>query len=225
MHMRPYTDTRIILELLTQQHGRCAAVARLSKKNKAQFQPFIPSWVQFFGKSELKTLTDMETFAAERVVLEGKVSFCGLYLNELILRLLPQAEVCTEAFALYEFCLARLWTATTVSHAEQHLRRFEFELLQDLGYGLDFNCSVDGEPLLAQQRYRFEAERGFVRLPGSAAKSVGTSGEVFNGQDLICIGRGDYASEATTRAAKYLARKVISPLLGGRPLKSRELFS
>ena len=41
------------------------------------------------------------------------------------------------------------------------LRRFELDLLSELGYRTDWELSACGQPIRSDQRYVFEADRGF----------------------------------------------------------------
>ena len=97
------------------------------------------------------------------------------------------------------------------------LRRFELELLDQLGYGIDF--SVDGEGLRDSAFYWFEPQVGFhlVNLDTGSVRSV-------SGKVLQAIARRDFADSAVLDAAKLLMRSAIEPLLGDKPLTSRKLF-
>ena len=47
---------------------------------------------------------------------------------------------------------------------------------------------------------------------------------LFSGAVLLDIRRRDFSGPEVRRAAKWLARQLLQPLLGDRPLASRELF-
>jgi hypothetical protein len=82
--------------------------------------------------AELATLTAVDA-RADPVTLIGEGLLCGLYLNELVLRMTMRMDPQAELFDCYERTLGRL--ASGESHAWT-LRRFERDLLVHLGYGL-----------------------------------------------------------------------------------------
>ena len=98
------------------------------------------------------------------------------------------------------------------------LRCFELELLQQLGYGIDF--SAKGQPLQENGRYTFEAQTGFH--PTAAEKPQGP--RLFSGRELRQIASRDFAASTTQDAAKALMRAALAPLLGDKPLTSRSMF-
>ena len=115
-----------------------------------------------------------------------------------------------------------LYQQTLVELLEQHelevvLRRFELQLLDALGYGYDFATdAVSGETVVAEGYYRFDPEQGCHREMGDPAGC-------FPGESLLAIASGDF-SKAVRPAAKRICRMALQPLLGDKPLKSRELF-
>ena len=97
------------------------------------------------------------------------------------------------------------------------LRCFELELLQQLGYGIDF--SVRGQPLQEHRRYVFEAQTGFRPAVATTAGA-----RLFSGVELQQIASRDFATPGTQDAAKVLMRAALAPLLGDKPLTSRKMF-
>ncbi|WP_205416545.1 DNA repair protein RecO, partial [Escherichia coli] len=68
--------------------------------------------------------------------LSGMMLYSGLYVNELLARVLEQETNYSVLFFDYLQCLQAL--AAEDSSPEQALRQFELALLHHLGYGLDF---------------------------------------------------------------------------------------
>ena len=106
LHSRPYRDSSALLEVLTPEHGRISLVARGVRNRSrrgsgaAQLQPFVPLLLSFTGRGELKTLTAKETVGAA-ISLRGERMFSGLYINELLVRLLHRHDPHPQLFALY----------------------------------------------------------------------------------------------------------------------------
>lgn len=221
LHLRRYTDTRSILELFTASLGRMALVARTGGKRSANYLHFKPAQVFWRGQGELKTLISYESLPAVAGPLSGSASFCGLYINELIQRLLPIADPYPSLFKAYEDCLTQLSAARGGADLEVALRRFELIFLRDLGLGLDFeHCAESGKPLNSKGAYRLVHEFGFE----SSAEPPELRRGVFAGRILLAIAAEDFSTPDARRVAKAIARASFSRLLGGKPLKSREFF-
>ena len=145
LHSRPYRDTSAIIELFTPEYGRLSAVPRgvrrqsRRRSSSARSQPFSPLLVSFSGRAELKTLVASES-AGQPHVLAGNSLFSGLYMNELLVRLLHRHDPHPELFAFYAATLKDLSAGAAL---EPVLREFELKLLDDLGYSFDF--SVDAQ--------------------------------------------------------------------------------
>lgn len=221
LHLRRYTDTRSIIELFTEYLGRVAVVARSGGKRSPNYLHFKPAQVSWRGQGELKTLISFESLPMLSAPLAGTASFCGLYVNELVQRLVPVADPCLTLFQSYETCLAQLGSAASNGALEAALRRFELCLLAEMGVGLEFtHCAGSGEPIDPEGAYRWVQESGFEL----SSEAPAPKRRVFAGQDLLAIAAGDFSTPQTLRAAKTISRLSLGPLLGGKPLKSREFF-
>lgn len=221
LHSRAYRDTSLLVDLLTRDHGRLTVVARGQRqsrqKSRRPLQAFTPLLVSWQGKSELKTLTATE-FDGTAVFLSGNYLFSGLYANEILTRLLPQGDPNEEIFQAYRALLAQLADGEEL---EVVLRHFEFRLLDEMGYGLDFSGEANtGESLADDKLYTWLNGLGFIEL----GRNTDQAAAGFWGRDLSAIAQGDYSAMETRRTAKRLARTALAPHLGDKPLKSRELF-
>lgn len=221
LHSRPFRDTSLLVDVLSRDYGRISLIARgqrqARQKSRRPLQPFVPLVLSWQGRSDLKTLTAAENSAAG-VFLTGHYLYSGLYANELVMRLVPQGDAHPEIFAIYQHLLTQLATGEML---EAVLRNFEFSLLEQLGYGLEFRYEASsGEAIQAGCVYAYAAELGFAAL--AAGDQRAASG--FPGEDLLAIAEGDYRSPQTRRSAKRLSRQVLALHLGNKPLKSRELF-
>ena len=90
-------------------------------------------------------------------------------------------------------------------------------LLQELGYLPDFFSAADtGQDIVPDAHYGFIAEEGFVSCPPTQVYAL-------KGQDIIDIGERRLGASAR-KVAKYITRQALLPIIGDKPLKSRELF-
>jgi hypothetical protein len=65
--------------------------------------------------------------------------------------------------------------------------------------------------------YRYREEKGFIA-------SVVIDNSTFTGHQLRALYEREFPDQDTLRAAKRFTRIALKPYLGGKPLKSRELF-
>lgn len=107
--------------------------------------------------------------AGGQPLLAGEALFCGYYLNELLMHLLPREDAHERLFACYADMLARLGADAGGKVREADLRSFEKALLQELGYGLTLAHDSDGKAIIAAAHYTYRMEQGPVRLEHAEA--------------------------------------------------------
>ncbi len=219
LHRSPYSNSSLLLECFTKEHGRFPAIAKGARSGRksgaATLQPFNPLIIRIAGKGEVKTLAgyEQETTGPN---LQGKSMYCGFYLNELLVRILARNDPHEDLFAHYESALIALSTSDNIEPA---LRQFEVALLNELGYGLQLEVEVEaGDPIKPDSYYTFELESG----PKQAAPSDHNS---IIGSTLQALAGHRPFMETEKNQARRLMRRVLAHYLGDRPLKSRELFS
>lgn len=214
LHTRPYRETSVLADLFTAESGRIGGIWRGGRRaRRSAPQLFQPLLVDLQGSGELKTLRQVEP-AGPALVLAGSALFSGFYLNELLNRLLPRDEVQPGLFMSYGQVLGELAEGARV---ESRLRYFEQQLLDALGFGIDYTHDAETSSTIVESLYYdFHPERGFIRV------SPGQPG--FSGTLLLHLAEGDMESVVALQALKRIHRRALACLLGNRPLKSRELF-
>jgi DNA repair protein RecO (recombination protein O) len=224
LHSRPFRDSSLLLDLLTLEHGRISALARGARgprsRTRALLQPLQPLQVTLAGSGELLSLRQVEARGAA-LLLSGERLFAALYLNELLVRLLPGHE--SEA-GLFELYAGTLQCLATDRDMEPRLRSFELGLLELLGYGLQFDQeSHSSKPVVNEAWYYFAEDGGFVRqLQIDESHSLAV--DLYPGHELLRIGMQDFSVASTRGYAKRLLRQALRRHLSERPLTSRELF-
>jgi len=218
LHAYPFRETSLIIEVFSRDFGRVALLARGARRPRSVlrglllgFQPLELAWA---GKGEVQTLMKAE-WQGGQPLLAGKALFCGYYLNELLMHLLPREDPHERLFSIYAATLRRFADGVH----ESDLRRFERALLQELGYGLSLETDAMGVALDPTAYYVYEIERGLVRLPrpGSSALSV-------SGKTLIDLAAEDFADPRSLAEAKQLMRALIAHYTGGKGLETRKIF-
>jgi DNA repair protein RecO (recombination protein O) len=220
LHHHDYGETSLLLEMFTRRHGRLGVVAKGARRARSPLRaaliPFQPLVMGFSGRGELPTLTAAEPAGAAPAIA-GEALFCGLYLNELLLRLLHRHDPHERLFESYSEALGRLGEGVDTESA---LRVFEKRLLEDIGFGLVLDHDVqDGAPLRPGQLYRYLPERGPV--PAHVADNEGIA---VQGASLLALAREHLDDANELREVKHLMRALLARHLGERPLTSRGLF-
>lgn len=216
LHERPYRETSLILDIFSREEGRLSLLVkgvRTPGRRVERLRPFTPYALQWSGKSDLPLLRNRESLAPP-LVLAGVRLFCGLYLNELLVRFLHRHDPHAGLFEAYRQTLLALADDDDLEWA---LRRFELNLLTETGYGLSLaRDAASGEPVQPTRTYRYLPGRGIV--PDSAGA------DLLSGATLLALHRGAVLDAPQRREAKGLLRTAIHFHLDGKPLKSRDLF-
>ena len=220
LHATRYRETSLLLEIFSRHHGRIGLVARGASRPKsglrAILSPFLPLVVNWSGKGELATLSGAETDSSA-INLKGEALFCGLYMNELLVRVLHRHDPHELLYDHYVASLLRLQGADTVAET---LRIFEKHLLQHLGYALVLEHDVvENLPIVAEVVYDYIPERGPV-----AARGAALIGARVRGATLLALAAERIVDPGLLQESKQLMRACLAPHLGDRPLHSRKLF-
>ena len=215
LHQRSYGETSIIADVFTQKSGKISFIAKGAKKPKSKFfgylVPFQKLKITYSGRSELKTLTSIDRDLASNSNTFSKVSYSLLYINELLMKLLPKDAKHDELFVLYDEFLKKI---NKNNNLEISLRHFELDLLDMLGYGFDYDSEIDSnEPIEAELSYVFVSERGFRKSNSSS----------FKGKDILNIKKRKL-EDVPLKYLKEITTKAIGICLEGKDLTSRKIF-
>jgi DNA repair protein RecO (recombination protein O) len=190
-------------------------IAKGAKKPKSKFfgylVPFYKLNITYSGRSELKTLTNIDRDLSDFNNTLSKKSYSLLYINELLIKLLPKDASHLELFNLYQSFLEEV---SKKKEIEIVLRHFELDLLDMLGYGLDYDYDIDNNnPIVPNAFYTFISEKGFKE-----SDKAGLSGE-----HIINI-KNRNLEEVPRKSLKEITTKAIRLCLDGKELSSREIF-
>lgn len=229
LHSRPFRDTSLIVDILTQDYGRVSVVYRgvkstNSKSNKARLlQPFQSLEFLWQGERELKTGKKIEPKGAG-IYLTGTALYSALYINELLVRLLFKEDPHPLIFGQYEETIQQISQISSQDMAaiEVVLRLFEITLLAELGYEICFDKDAGFNDIEPSLNYRYDPELGFELAMKKIDPKISQSH--FKGEQLLAIANQQWQEEETRKAAKRLLRIALAPHLGDKPLESRQLF-
>jgi len=215
VHVRAYRETSVIARFFTASHGMVSLVGkgikgargnRRGSERLAELQPFNRVLVSWVGGRSLATVTQIEM--TQRRALHGDRLAAGFYVLELLSRLLQEHDPHPRLYQMTQAILDAIVADVALAVV---LRRFERELLGELGFGVDFRDDLHGRAIDADASYRLEDGEGF--LPDARGD--------YPGSILLAIDDNQYLQGPVRRAARLLFRALLDPHLGGKPLTSR----
>ena len=224
LHRLPFQNTSLLVDFFTMDFGRIRAVAKGARSAKSKYrsllQPFHPLLVSLSGRGEMKTITGIESGLAA-INLQAQRLFSGLYVNELLVRLLLNHVEHKDLYRIYQDTLVALRGSTDM---ELVLRRFELSLLAELGYGINLESDCHSHEAIEEAgNYRFTPDVGFELVAAETAQHG--SSKLFAGEHIVALRKLELDDKYTARSAKRLLRMALGAHLGGKPLNSRSLFA
>jgi DNA repair protein RecO (recombination protein O) len=227
LHRRPYRETSVLLDVLTQEQGRLGLIARGARLPRSPLrsllQPFTPLLISFQGKTDLMTLTSVEAQTTP-LQLHGDGLLSGFYLNELLVRVLQKNDPHPQLYTLYHQTLVELQRDKL---DQTVLRLFEKNMLAELGYAIPLQHDfLTGKVLSAEQLYQYVPEQGFTVCagPSNCAGPSKDGSHIFSGRSLLALASEQLIDQDSLRDAKRLMRLLLLSLLGRQPIYSRQLF-
>ncbi len=223
LHHYPYQNNSVLLKLFTEQDGLMSAIAKGAKRPRSSWyglvRPFVSLQLAYGGRGQVKSIKQMEA-TQSLIHLEQLAMLAGFYINELLLYFLRPDDPHSALFADYQHCLISLHAEP--GSIELALRRFEWRLLNELGYAPSLRQDASGRAIVDGQCYRV--------VPGSLPVAI-SSAEIddsnqchYPGGILLAIASGQLQDGAVMRYAKYLLRQWLDFYLEGKVLKSRKLL-
>jgi DNA repair protein RecO (recombination protein O) len=198
LHRYDWSESSLILEVWTRDHGRIAVVAKGAKKPSSQFRPILLPLqalsIAWRGDSEVRTLRAAQ-WVGGYVMPTGEALLTGLYLNELLLRMLARDDAHPTLFDIYAQAIQALATrdGQTVNLALV-ARCFELFVLRELGVLPDL--AVEGASLSqveAKALYTLHPEMGLL-----AVHAMDAGSQTLSGAQWQVIQRAVQGNEACT---------------------------
>lgn len=204
---KPWRENSLWLEVFSREHGRLALLARSARTRGSELRgilvPFVPLSASWFGREELKTLHRAEWLGGWPQP-QGRALFSGLYVNELVLRLTAREDPQPE---LYDALQDVLQTLCRQPNHAGALRRFEWKLLDSLGYAPDLQRDRNGDPVGAGRRYLVRPEEAVMPLDQD---DVWTAAEVaVDGGTLLQLRQGKFDSGEGLQQALQITRLLL----------------
>ena len=234
LHSYDWSESSLILEVFCRHRGRVALVAKGAKKPSSNFRPVLlplqPLMLTYTlagdGSADIHTLKGAE-WVGGHVMPTGDALLSGMYLNELLLRLLARADPHVALFDAYAG-VVRVLASEHGDALEPVLRSFELLLLREIGLlpGLDAQ-TMTLEPLGASVRYTLVPEGGL--RAASPADRAGLLGSQWQALQRALDDAASYT--ATLRACAPVAaelkpqlRALLQYHCGSPTLRTRQLM-
>ena len=151
---------------------------------------------------------------------QAQAQVYGLYVNELIVRLLPPGQASPYMFELYVETLMKLCEPTRQKNA---MRRFEVGLLKTIGHGLPFIAPRNEFVVDPQSWYCcYPYAMPVPGVPPASEKKR----HYYRGHTLRALQSGlagDIEEDVLSEAGRLLDQ-ALKHCLGGKRLRSRRLF-
>lgn len=223
LHSRSFRESSSIIDVFSRDYGRIGLVARGARAAKSRWrglmQPFRQLDFSWSKRGALGTLTglDMDIGWPE---LSGTTLYCGLYLNELLIRLSRNEDPDADLYQAYGRAIHELSALTDPRLA---LRRFEKQLLQSLGFALPLEYEYpadqqEGVAVKATGWYTFDPQSG----PSSSHSNKGR--DVYSGEVLLALAGDDYSNPQYLPEMRKLLQNALKLQLGGRELASQKML-
>lgn len=176
LHRHDWSESSLILEVFTRNHGRIALVAKGAKRPSSALRPVLlplqPLHLAFGGDAEIRTLKSAEWMGGH-VMPGGEALLSGYYLNELLLLLLARDDPHPGLFDIYAQAVEVL-AGRHPEALQTALRAFELLLLREIGLlpTLDAQTMTLGalDPAL---QYSLVAEGGLRQAGRDDRASIG----------------------------------------------------
>lgn len=225
LHARAYRETSLLVEMLSEAHGRIGVLARGVRGPRrhvlrAALQPLQHVRFDASQRGELAQLQGAEALDAAPL-LHGDAALAAFYVNELVLRLAPRHDPLPDLYDAYARARERLrGEAADRTAIAWLLRRFERDLLDALGVGMACDLDGDGASIDPAARYRLDPEHGPRRLLQDRGREASATGAA-----LLALAEDRRPEEEDLAGLRRALRAVLSHHLGARPLKSWELLA
>ncbi|MBD9401537.1 MULTISPECIES: DNA repair protein RecO [unclassified Comamonas] len=235
LHRYDWSESSLILEVFTRHRGRVALVAKGAKKHTSNFRPVLlalqPLNVTYTlsgdGNADIHVLKGAE-WAGGHIMPMGNNLLTGMYLNELLMRLLARDDPYTYLFDVYG-AVVKLLATQQGEVIEPVLRAFELILLRELGLLPSLHEeTLTLQPLQPDASYVLVPEMGL--RPALEVDRAALTGLQWT-QLMHALDQSDGAYPAAVRACAAVAsalkpqlRHLLQYHCGSPLLRTRQLM-
>lgn len=199
LHSHDWSESSLILDLFTRDHGRVVAVAKGAKRPYSQLRPVLMPFQRLVVVFGAKRSEDAEVWLLRQAEWAGGAAWPGgaallpgFYLNELLMRLMVRHDPHPALFDAYAQTLQAMGDPALLQAA---LRAFELILLRRMGHLPALSAqTVDGKAVQPGLLYELHPDLGVSRA--SWVGEPGAGPIVLDGEVLL-------AMEAALQASRF----------------------
>lgn len=222
LHARPWSETSLLVDVFTREHGRFRLLAKGARRQKtgqrALLQPFQPLIMSWSARRSLGTLTGVE-IRAHYPRLRAQYLASAYYMSELLFKFLHAHDAHESLFEAYDEAIAQLCEQR---EPEAVLRCFECSLLTEVGYGLQLQHDAGTlKPITADARYYYYPEKG----PVEVRENDSQAGLTVSGHTLQALSNQEYNDPRVQKESKRLLRMLLTRQIKGRTFNTRKVYS
>lgn len=239
LHTHDWSESSLILDLFTLDHGRVVAVAKGAKRPHSQLRPVLLPFqcidVVFGSKSVAEDqvwLLRQAEWGGGAAWPGGAALLPGLYVNEILMRLLPRHDSMPRLWSAYAALLPELTAPDTL---QAGLRAFELLVLRQMGHLPDLSlhsatCDTVSDDVLYALHPELgvcEAQQDEAALPGWIMRQL----ENALSPTMASHGRTEALSSHLMQACQLassplrnMLRSVLIYHVGPAPLRTRQLM-
>ncbi len=237
LHSHDWSESSLIVDLFTRDHGRVVAVAKGAKRPYSQLRPVLMPFQQILVTFGVKQGPEVEVWLLRQAEWGGGAAWPGgsallpgFYANELLMRLMARHEHLPRLWDAYAHLLPAL-THPGSLHAA--LRAFELILLRQMGHLPDLSRhSAQGTSAHDDLLYTLHPELGLCEatqddpaLPGWLLKQLeSTLAEAFDDASSPLPEPLLQACAQGSSSLRMLTRAVLHYHVGFQPLHTRKLM-
>ena len=234
LHQYPWSESSLILEVLTRHQGRVAILAKGVKRPSSQFRaillPLQLLSISYSGDAEVHTLKGAE-WQGGLTMPAGDALLSGYYLNELMMKLMARDDPHELLFDAY--AQACIWLRDT-QLLDVSLRAFELVLLREIGLlpALDADNFSSGQ-LHDDVLYSLIPELGLREASGGSAEDAALGAKAWQSLQAALDQRAAIypareaviaLSSADKSALKQILRSLLNYHAGSRGFRTRQLM-
>ena len=238
LHSYDWSESSLILEVFTRHYGRVALVAKGAKKPTSNFRPVLlplqPLRLTYTisgdGHGDIHALKGAE-WVGGHIMPSGDALLSGMYLNELLMRLLARDDTHAPLFDMFAG-VVRVLASEHGDVLEPVLRSFELVLLREIGLLPDLNAETSTLAVLkADQRYVLLADGGL--RPATASDRSTLAGSQWQSLHTALTDPNTYtatlrtlvgAGASTASDLKSQLRTLLQYHCGSPMLRTRQLM-
>lgn len=213
IHSRPYGETSVILDLLTEQNGMISVILKGAKRRKdvSQLQPSREFLINI-SKARLPLLIKYEL--NKSYAIKKDYILLIIYFNELIYRLIPKNQPQKTLYNFYRNYMS--YMSTTDDHQDSVIIGFELLILKNIGYAVNSEISID---LINKDDYfYYDKLRGFKKI------SDYYQGYKISGRDLSLLIKFDINSIQDKRTLRMIMKNIIVDIVNPKKIKSFDII-